>query len=226
MTGRFVNILSFQKARPNSWIGFNDPTTGYCFEKGYKDFFEVMDHVRSFREANNIPLATKPFLSLEDELQAYFCSLGHISSECVQNERYMRKLPGIIRKVASGSTALAKTAIGGKWVPQDLAERRAAKCLGCPFNDMKQKFILTDEIMKRIVETMTVPVGEGLGVCAVCHCPLKPKVWFPIDVVYARLSKNERVKMRQGFVHKHTNQHTKCWQVAEIDDLLEEKKNG
>ena len=222
MAGRFVSLLSFKKVRANKWKGFIDHTTGYQFNKGYKSFYELEQHVKDFRLDNKLSPVSPPFVTLSDELQAFFCANPSFSRECCQNERYASKMP-FYQKVYKGASALIQTAMGDKWVPQEQAEKRAALCVGCPFNNIEEKFIITDELMKRVVETMTVPIGTKLGVCGVCSCPLGPKVWFPAQICYQKLSKNEKAKMRQGFIHRLTNKHAVCWQVAEIEG---EKKDG
>lgn len=105
---------------------------------------------------------------------------------------------------------------GSPAVAQELAESRAATCVACPQNgkgDFTSWFTTpAAEAIKRQVEKLhdrklATEQGDKLGVCEICLCPMKVKVFLPIE-----------------FIKTHTNDETMdnlravsgCWIPKEI----------
>jgi hypothetical protein len=218
MAGRFFNVLSFTKTRIAKWSGFTDPTTGYIFINDYKDFNEVLIHVKQFREDNKIESPTPPFKSLSDELQAFFCEQDEFCGECVQNERYVGVLTFVERLVRGGG-ALIKATINGSWVPFEAEQKRANQCSTCPFNNTKEKFYITDRMMITAVHSSKLSEKIRLGKCDVCSCPLRAKIRFPSDIIYAALKRKDLIKLRMGYNDKETGAKRYCWMVSEVEGL-------
>lgn len=114
---------------------------------------------------------------------------------------------------------------GGKPVPKSLAEDRGAICVSgapqgkpCPFNqpgDWKTFFtekaaagILSVFGMMNDLDLSTIH-DEQLGVCGVCSCPLKSKVWTPIE----HIKKNTSAETMEKFPEF-------CWIKKESHESL------
>lgn len=99
------------------------------------------------------------------------------------------------KQLANGAAILAEWAIDGIVVDNDTSQKRADICTGrlngdpCPMNVDGWKF--TEEAAaaaKRIVElqkglSLKVFGLKSLRTCAGCGCPLKTKIFLPIDQI-------------------------------------------
>lgn len=112
---------------------------------------------------------------------------------------------GSIRNVAAGVGVLLEwLGSGGKPVEQSLADSRAAICVGCPKNG--QGGILS-YFTKAAADTIRIqmeirgdlqlktPHDEKLGVCEACLCPLRLKVFTPIEHVLAHTSNDVKTQL-------------------------------
>lgn len=98
-------------------------------------------------------------------------------------------------------------------VDQALAESRATVCAGCPKNgkgDLTSWFtvpaakliqVQLEAKNKRKLETKS---DEALGVCEACSCPLKLKVFCPLDIINSKMSPTVRTELHPG-----------CWILSE-----------
>lgn len=85
-------------------------------------------------------------------------------------------------------------------VLNDVAERRAAVCVGCPKNlpgDLLSIFtkpianLVRAQIEDKTKLKLQTTLDDKLGVCDACGCPMKLKIWFGIDVILAHIKKPE-----------------------------------
>lgn len=100
-------------------------------------------------------------------------------------------------------------------VAQDVAEKRAAICAGCPKNvpgDFTAWFTIPaaaaiKKQLERVSERkLATAVSDRLNVCEICYCPMKLKVFTPVE-----------------FIRRHTRAETMaqlravpgCWVPAE-----------
>ncbi len=98
---------------------------------------------------------------------------------------------GRARNVAAGQKTLAEWwGKGGKPVDQTTANDRAAVCVKCPQNGsggLLAKFTVAAaaNIQESIEELndlkMKTRYDDALGVCDACDCPLRLKVWTPLE---------------------------------------------
>ena len=129
----------------------------------------------------------------------------------------LRSLPQAVEGLAA---AVKKTAQGGalllEWeesgqppVDPDTASRRASFCVECPKNgkgDMTRWYTIpvSEMLRKRMARVhamkLTTPYDDQLGVCEGCLCPLKLKVWTPMDLIQKRLKPEQRKELWE-----------KCW---------------
>lgn len=101
-----------------------------------------------------------------------------------------------------------------KPVPHQLATDRAVICLNCPENHSKDwSAVFTQSVSERLHQQLEVKNemelrtehDNKLGVCNICLCPMKLKIWTPTE-----------------FIKEHTSEQTKqdlpeyCWVKKEI----------
>lgn len=111
---------------------------------------------------------------------------------------------GGVKHVAAGIAVLLDwLGSGAKPVEAPLAEKRAVICAGCPKNDGGDwKAYFTEPVSEKIRVQLEIKndlqlktaVDDKLTVCSGCDCPLKLKVWTPLDHVLAHTS--DEVKTR------------------------------
>lgn len=128
---------------------------------------------------------------------------------------------GKAKKVWSGVKIISDWEEAGyPAVDQSMADSRAKTCSECPLNgkgDFTKWFTVpAAEAIKRQVEKfnlrkLSTPHDGNLGVCEACSCPLRTKVFCPIE-----------------FVKKHTGEEIlndlkngkNCWIVSEMAQTL------
>ena len=93
-----------------------------------------------------------------------------------------------IRTAAQGTGVLIDwLTSGGAPVAQELANKRAAICVGCPKNVEGSWFLTTAaEVIKSTLEarkdlTLATPSDAALKSCDVCKCINRLKVWCPLS---------------------------------------------
>lgn len=93
---------------------------------------------------------------------------------------------------------------GGKPAEQSLADSRAAICSTCPRNDGGDfTAFFTKPIADKIRTQLEIrgdlqlrtPHDETLTVCSACDCPLKLKVWVPMEHILAHTSEDTKTKL-------------------------------
>lgn len=114
---------------------------------------------------------------------------------------------GRVRNVAAGVGVLLEwLGSGAKPVDQPLADSRAAICATCPKNDDGDfTAFFTKPIADRIRTQLEIrddlqlrtPNDEKLTVCSACDCPLKLKVWVPLDHILSYTSEDTKTKLDQ-----------------------------
>lgn len=124
---------------------------------------------------------------------------------------FQHPTPRSLLERAKGAAAGAKTIVswmddGAPAVSQEIANRRAAICTGgadpekkCPMNgagDLLAYFTVpaTNAIKAQIERKkemkLETPGDDHLGVCTACDCPLKLKVWMPMDRILSKMPKD------------------------------------
>lgn len=117
--------------------------------------------------------------------------------------------------VAAGAATLKDWfGAGGKPVAKEAAEARAAVCAGCPKNapgEWSSFFTVpaADFIRKMMNQkrdmALSTSQDDSLNVCSACYCPLKLKVWTPIEHIKERMPEVVRNDLAP-----------ECWVLKEI----------
>lgn len=110
-----------------------------------------------------------------------------------------------VRRVAAGVAVLVDwLGSGAKPVDQAIAESRAAICADCPKNDGGDfTAYFTKPIADKIRTQLEIrgdlqlrtPSDERLTVCSACDCPLKLKVWTPLEHILKHTSEDTKTKL-------------------------------
>lgn len=107
-------------------------------------------------------------------------------------------------------------------VAQELADKRAAICVQCPQNGsggLSRYFTvpvaaLIKSRFERLHEMKLVtPNDAQLGVCDACLCPLRLKVWTPMEFISKHTEKNAWPKFQQAT--------PRCWVLEESEHVKE-----
>lgn len=99
-------------------------------------------------------------------------------------------------------------------VAQGVANKRAETCVQCPCNgkgDLSRYFTLpAAALIKSSLErlhqmNLKTPSDSMLGTCEACTCPLRLKIWTPIEFIKEHTSEDVMAKL-----------DPKCWVLAEF----------
>ena len=120
-----------------------------------------------------------------------------------------------VRNVAAGIGVLLDwLGSGAKPVEQSVADSRAAICATCPRNDGGDwTAYFTKPIADKIRTQLEIrgdlqlrtPHDDKLTVCSACSCPLKLKIWTPIEHVLSHTPDNVKTQLdsRCWILHEH-----------------------
>lgn len=137
------------------------------------------------------------------------------ASESVAGAVEEPKKPGYITNATAGIGLYLDWFGEGRPVDQVTAEKRAGVCIGCPKHvrgSFAQRFnqAVAKEIMAvfEILHDLELKTSRDLdlAICDACDCPMKAKVWSPIDII----NKHLRHEAREALWER-------CW-------ILEESK--
>lgn len=132
----------------------------------------------------------------------------------------IREAVAAVRKIAAGSALLLEWEEAGMpHVEQDLANNRASTCADCPKNDKGKSLteIFTVPVASMIKKRMErlnqinlrTPHDEKLAVCQACLCPMRTKVWMPLELILKRLKPEQRAELNLD--------KPKCWIISESE---------
>jgi hypothetical protein len=100
---------------------------------------------------------------------------------------------GEIKTAAQGTAVVLDwLTSGGAPVAQELANKRAAICVGCPKNVEGSWFTTAPaELIKSTLEarkdlTLVTPSDAALKSCEICRCMNRLKVWCPLSHIVAK----------------------------------------
>lgn len=119
-----------------------------------------------------------------------------------------------VEKVVAGAGVMVDWLGDGlKPVSQELANARATVCSTCPNNQPKDLLsfftVPASDLIRQQIEIknemkLATPFDEKLGICVVCACPLRTKVWSHMEHVLKHLKPDVKSQL-PGF----------CWMVKE-----------
>jgi hypothetical protein len=227
-----VVVLRSRHSFPPNGFTFYQAETGWE-APAWQSFDVVVQNIIQHRKANpRFNLSTDPNI-VAQELDAYNTErLKRMpgGNEYLLHDggappnfpipRRQSQSPGgrVAAALVKARNALAGIGLWMDWfgdspVASSTATQRASVCVRCPQNirgDVFQKFNAKsgEELLKIFTslkdQELSTPYDEQLGVCAVCDCPMKAKVWAPIEII----TKHLRPEVRPGLWGE-------CWIISE-----------
>lgn len=205
-----------------------EPATGWNAPQGLT-YDQVVRRIIEHRRANRQYRLATDYDVVAQQLDDYTCArLKNDPSWCVDSppSSFTVPLPRRSRRaegggVAGGARFVASTSAGiklwmdwfgeGKPVEQAVAERRAAICADCPQNDRRHGNIFEMFTVAAAKEIMAIfsalndlnlhtSKDNVLKVCQACDCPLKAKVWAPLQIIKKHLPEERFERL-----------HSACW---------------
>ena len=201
------------------YAGWNYPTSSFRFLEDYNSMDELISHIRQYEKNNNLP----PLQDLRIVLENFFCSRKGMDKRCIDVYTPVdRTSKQVVTGIKAGLKMLYRQLTNSDMLAsQEVAEKRAKICAGCPFNSKKEKPKLTDDIMKAIVSNKKTSKDSCLGVCTKCTCPLKAKVHCAEDIIAESLDDDPETRNKLS-KHIVTDEVSfVCWQYRDW-----EKENG
>lgn len=124
-----------------------------------------------------------------------------------------------VRKMASGAALLTEWEEAGlPHVEQALASNRAFTCSKCPKNEKGKSFtdiftVPVANMIKRKMERLNeldlhTAYDDQLATCQACLCPMRTKVWMPIELIAKRLKPDQKAELQP--------QNPTCWILQEL----------
>lgn len=187
--------------------------------------------VAAHRKANGFPRSTTA--EAAQDIEEWTClRLNNDPEWCITDTQKKTAGLPLVRRLGqaaqaageSVSKALAGARIlyewfgeGGVPVEHALAQSRANCCVACPKNSADKGLLSTlsatahRHLEHRSEMKMSVAGEERLGVCLVCHCPMKLKIHTPIDLIAEHTTKETMREL--------DNIPTPCWVRDEVRNL-------
>ncbi len=181
---------------------FPDPTTGRMFTG--KSIQELVDQVVGYRKQNEL----EELEYLHSVVENFLCGLPENVGQCMPLKQPKKSIMQFIE----GGVATLKNIAYKSFVDQSEADRRSEICARCPENSFPNR----DHFVKWVENLAVMSVGdrksarhEDLGICNICQCPMRGKVFYKGKI---RLTPEQLDAMKKL-------DNPRCWQV----DLAEAK---
>ena len=192
----------------------------------FASFEQIVNQVARIVQANPAlaqskgwPVERADIANWVDEFNAQICAMNgwvqYITDAAGGAFGSPKSVPlSSVANVAAGAKTLANwIAKGANPVTRELAEDRAKVCSVCPKNqpgDFSNFFTrATSELIRMQIQTaqeldLTTPYDSKLGVCAACDCPMRLKVFVPLDKILDHMLPEAKAAL-----------DSKCWITAE-----------
>jgi hypothetical protein len=186
------------------------------------DFNAVCQAIRQHRMANPQFKLNTNLVAIESELEAvtvqriaampgakdvYLMEVGSAQPSFSQAPAHssLQQLAVVGANLKTGKDILFDWEESGKPpVSQELANQRAATCVACPLNGqggLSRYFtvpaaaLIKARFEKLHEMKMQTPSDNQLGVCDACTCPLKLKVWTPLEFILEHMTDEQKSKL-------------------------------
>ena len=203
-------------ARPNGCFQYTVPETGVAIPVGNTTSIDnCVKMVGEYYRANGYAVPANLRWLVEEA-----CCAKQAPGECVEDLR-MPPAPAGITLTTALETVLQGTRTLVSWltkgtVAREVAERRAAVCVTCEFNQvvdasgcaacgLSAKLNRLSQLVKQVIQRDEAPFDASLKACAVCHCNLSLKVRTNLDAI---LKYSPEAQLKQLPTH--------CWVKQEV----------
>lgn len=186
---------------------------------GYgQDFETMLRRVISYRQANGMPVG----LGVREEVEAAACA--KYQDMCFESDDRVPSSHQLHWEDVLRGTKVMAQLVGGRivaalgigespLVTQEEAERRAAICEPCPFNQQFTQQCGSTlcgallEMANDITGNRTTPRDANLKSCQICKCFLRPAVHVRLDIQIAGLTEDERKQFA------YARETAGCWKT-------------
>lgn len=226
---------------PNGGWQWFDPKTQWKPDFGLRDFYACRDEIVAHNAANpRHGLSTNPD-AVADALDFFNAAVRKGDPRWCVTDAPGKALPpsaagafsgGLKSAAAAVVERAAKTVAGigilldlfgpsGKTVDQELANQRAAVCVGCPKNERGDLIdFFTGMAIEKIHQQLELrrqmglhtPSDGQINVCTGCHCHLQTKVWVDIGHIIKKLKPEWEADL-----------DPRCWVLSEKKAIQTEK---
>lgn len=218
---RFKQSLYNQNLAPiGGWNGFKHPITKYEFKGEYKSVDDIIYHVKTYEEQNDL----KHVVNIRSFIENYFCERDGMGEFCEPCQMIRRNLSQTVKGASAFIKAKAKKFVGEEWhAKRSRAEARAEKCSKCSYN-IPAGAQMGDAEMENLYskeDGFHTPFDSRLIKCKGCGgCPLQPKVWFAPDIISDSLKGQTFYNINKLIV---TNEEDKSERTQHVCWMMEEK---
>jgi len=157
------------------------------------NFAAIVRSISEWRRANSIPVG----LGFESEVEQALCSKYEVECDDTVLSK-PRKARLSLSTVLSGTKVLLAFKLAGSpYVTQEEANRRAATCSMCAWNQDYTKPCGgacggLKEIVSQIIGNKTTPYDDKLKSCGVCSCFAAAHIWLPLNILENGVSSDQR----------------------------------
>lgn len=180
-------ITDINEGVPGGWRYHQKETNHWM---GGITFGSLLGKIATHRQNNNIPIGD----NLQAEVEDWICqNMEPVDRKqrCLNGPKYPKTIGW--QHIESFLTTAVATAVGGKLVSQEEAERRAAICAACPLQAGLHGCSLCrttlDALRKKLLQRSTSQ-DEKLEACGVCKCDNRAQVHVPIEALRAGSDKD------------------------------------
>lgn len=173
------------------------------------NFDQLVNNIGQWRRANGVPIG----LGFIDEVEDAVCR--QYPNECHQTHPQLPNPEQRLnwRDVLHGTVVMVKQKLSGTPLVSDAeAERRAAICVGCKFNQHITYGCTggcpeLNNVIAAIVGAKRTSADDKLRGCGICHCSLRSAVYVDLSIQQSVLTKEQIDKFK---VAKEINGCWKC----------------
>lgn len=206
-----MKILTDKNTTPPGGWRYEDPDTGYKFNRKYRFLGDLITHIRAYRTHNNLT----SIHNLEAKVVDWICCQDNMERYCRDEQQVRRSM----KDIAKGAVSVVKSLLTDEYVEQHIAEKRAKMCLNCPFNkydrgDMAGK-LYSDKFRLASTNNRSTPYDKELYTCEKCKCILPVKVHMTKEEVKKSLDRTTKTRLMRTFLGKD-GKPFECWQMKDV----------
>jgi len=193
---------------------FTDPDDGFEYNRHYRNFIELENHVIIYRTQNKLPILRKFRIIWE----AFVCeNVTLMKNKCCPVEKLVERS---FSQYYKGAKAFFKTLIQQKFASQEQADARSETCRRCSENVVKigHKQFYSDLFMISQVGNRRSKNHKDLHTCDVCSCILKAKVFYDSKIISEYVTAKELETLKRKPIDSSTGRYLKCWQLSEFEE--------
>lgn len=183
--------------------------------------FRIVQANPALATAKGWPQTREDFANWVDEFNAQICAMNGWTNYISDGGSVWsppKPVPlSAVKNVAAGAKTLASwIAEGATPVTREMAEGRALVCSKCPLNqpgDLSNFFTrATSELIRMQIQTaqdldLTTPYDSKLGVCGACACPMRLKVFVPLEKILDHMLPEAKAAL--------SPRNPRCWILLE-----------